>query len=139
MLIIICRFRKMKKSNILNQLESTFLHQPTSDQLLWFKKISEFLDSPAENDLFLLKGYAGTGKSTLISHLVKNLEIFNFKSVLLAPTGRAAKVISNYSNKSSFTVHKQIYFPRSEKGGGVKFMLKNNKFKIVKIKKNKHS
>ena len=48
---------------------------------------------------------------------------------MLAPTGRAAKVISNYSNKSSFTVHKQIYFPRSEKGGGVKFILKNNKFK----------
>ena len=118
----------MKKSNILNQLESTFTHQPTGDQLLWFKKISEFLHSPKENDLFLLKGYAGTGKSTLISHLVKNLEIFNFKSVMLAPTGRAAKVISNYSNKSSYTIHKQIYFPRSEKGGGVKFILKNNIF-----------
>ena len=129
MLIIICRFPIMKKSNILNQLESTFKRQPTGDQLLWFKKISEFLHSPKENDLFLLKGYAGTGKSTLISHLVKNLEIFNFKSVLLAPTGRAAKVISNYSNKSSYTIHKQIYFPRSEKGGGVKFILKNNIFK----------
>ena len=129
MLIIICRFPKMKKLNILNQLESTFRLEPTGDQLLWFKKISEFLDSPRENDLFLLKGYAGTGKTTLISHLVKNLETFNFKSVLLAPTGRAAKVISNYSNKSSYTVHKQIYFPRSEKGGGVKFILKNNKFK----------
>ncbi len=59
--------------------------------------------------------------------MVKHLKTINFKSILLAPTGRAAKVITNYSNTASYTIHKQIYLPRSEKGVGVKFILKNNK------------
>ena len=82
-----------------------------------------------KENVFLLKGYAGTGKSTLIGHLVQHLQKFSFKSVLIAPTGRAAKVISNYSNRSAFTIHKQIYYPKSEKGSGVKFILKANKHK----------
>ena len=82
-----------------------------------------------KDKIFLLKGYAGTGKSTLVAHLVKQLHKFNFKSVLMAPTGRAAKVISNYSNKNAYTIHKQIYYPRNEKGSGVKFILKSNNYK----------
>ena len=88
-----------------------------------------FLNSPKKDKIFLLKGYAGTGKSTLVAHLVKQLHKFNFKSVLMAPTGRAAKVISNYSNKNAYTIHKQIYYPRNEKGSGVKFILKSNNSK----------
>lgn len=75
----------------------------------------------------MLKGYAGTGKTTIVGTLVKNLPMANRKSILLAPTGRAAKVISNYSNKEAFTIHKNIYYPKSNKSGGVSFTLQANK------------
>jgi ATP-dependent exoDNAse (exonuclease V) alpha subunit len=76
-----------------------------------------------------LKGYAGTGKTTVISTIVNNLIEINKKYVLLAPTGRAAKVIANYSNKPAFTIHKKIYFPKKASGGGVSFTLQPNKHK----------
>jgi ATP-dependent exoDNAse (exonuclease V) alpha subunit len=79
------------------------------------------------NTIFVLKGYAGTGKTTVISTIVNNLIEINKKYVLLAPTGRAAKVIANYSNKSAFTIHKKIYFPKKSSGGGVSFTLQPNK------------
>ena len=119
----------MNSSEIYSVLSKTFLLEPTSKQNDWFNLMSEFLNSPKKDKIFLLKGYAGTGKSTLVAHLVKQLHKFNFKSVLMAPTGRAAKVISNYSNKNAYTIHKQIYYPRNEKGSGVKFILKSNNYK----------
>ena len=119
----------MNSSEIYSVLSKTFLLEPTSKQKDWFNLMSEFLNSPKKDKIFLLKGYAGTGKSTLVAHLVKQLHKFNFKSVLMAPTGRAAKVISNYSNKNAYTIHKQIYYPRNEKGSGVKFILKSNNYK----------
>tara|TARA_B100000780_G_scaffold180508_1_gene126600 strand:+ start:715 stop:2136 length:1422 start_codon:yes stop_codon:yes gene_type:complete len=119
----------MDVSGIYSVLSKTFPLKPTNKQIDWFKAISGFLDNPTKEDLFLLKGYAGTGKSTLIGHLVQHLQKFNYKSVLIAPTGRAAKVISNYSSRSAFTIHKQIYYPKTEKGSGVKFILKANKHK----------
>ncbi len=79
--------------------------------------------------MYLLKGYAGTGKTTIISTIVNNLWKITKSAVLLAPTGRAAKVISNYSGKEAFTIHKKIYFPKKEKGGAVKFVLQPNKHK----------
>ena len=81
------------------------------------------------NSIFVLKGYAGTGKTTVISTIVNNLIEINKKYVLLAPTGRAAKVIANYSNKPAFTIHKKIYFPKKSSGGGVSFTLQPNKHK----------
>uniref|UniRef100_UPI00260C86EA ATP-dependent DNA helicase n=1 Tax=uncultured Dokdonia sp. TaxID=575653 RepID=UPI00260C86EA len=77
--------------------------------------------------VFLLKGYAGTGKTTIIGTLVKNLWKAQLSSVLMAPTGRAAKVISNYSKRQAFTIHRKIYFPKKDKGGGVSFTLQPNK------------
>ena len=74
-----------------------------------------------------MKGYAGTGKTTLISTLVNNLWKAKKSAVLLAPTGRAAKVISNYSGKEAFTIHKKIYAPRYDKSGKVNFVLQPNK------------
>jgi len=82
------------------------------------------------NTAFLLRGYAGTGKTSLISALVKSLPKLNFKSLLLAPTGRAAKVMGNYSNKSAFTIHKIIYKPKGEMGDlGQGFSLQKNYYK----------
>jgi exodeoxyribonuclease-5 len=82
-----------------------------------------------QNSAFLLKGYAGTGKTTLISALVKDIQKASFKIVLMAPTGRAAKVMATYSKISARTIHKQIYYPKAEKGGKMSFQLKPNKYK----------
>src|SRR5690606_18986479 len=69
----------------------------------------------------------GTGKTTIIGTLVNNLRHTKKKAVLLAPTGRAAKVITSYSGKAAFTIHKHIYFPKKQKNGGVSFTLAPNK------------
>ena len=75
--------------------------------------ISDFLLSPDDKKAFVLCGYAGTGKTTLISALVRTMELLGRKTVLLAPTGRAAKVFSSYSGKSAYTIHKWIYRQKS--------------------------
>ncbi|MBL7891218.1 MAG: AAA family ATPase, partial [Bacteroidia bacterium] len=86
-----------------------FPHEPTPGQAEFINKISGFCTDPASANVFVLKGYAGTGKTTIISTLIKGLPAIQKKSILLAPTGRAAKVLSNYSQKQAFTIHKKIY------------------------------
>ena len=108
-------------------LKADFPHQLTTKQDIALQLLSKFVISNEKNEVFLLKGYAGTGKTTIIGTLVKNLWKAQKSFSLLAPTGRAAKVISNYSGKEAFTIHKKIYYPKSEKGGGVSFTLQNNK------------
>ena len=110
-------------------LREKFPFNPTLKQDIFFQKIAEFVISTNKNEIFVLKGYAGTGKTTIISTLVNYLQNADKKYVLLAPTGRAAKVISNYSQKPAFTIHKRIYFPKKSKSGGVSFTLQPNKFK----------
>ena len=110
-------------------LKNKFPFQPTLKQNVFFQMISEFLTDKNDEQIFVLKGYAGTGKTTVISTIVNSLNDINMKAVLLAPTGRAAKVIANYSNKPAFTIHKRIYFPKKGKGGGVSFTTQANKFK----------
>ncbi|MEX0996678.1 MAG: AAA family ATPase [Flavobacteriaceae bacterium] len=117
----------MKSTDFYQLLLQKFPHQPTQVQDVVLQKISEFLVSSNSDDLFLLKGYAGTGKTTIISTVVNHLWELKKKAVLMAPTGRAAKVISNYSGKEAFTIHKKIYFPKAQKGGGVTFTLQPNK------------
>lgn len=100
-------------------LVKRFPYKPTEGQLSFFGKIGEFItreDFEHYRDCFLLRGYAGTGKTTLISTLIKVLPRFGYKSVLLAPTGRAAKVMSNYSKKSAQTIHRKIYRQVAEQG-----------------------
>src|SRR5690554_173290 len=106
----------MDKNRFYLQLKENFLHSPTEKQDVVLQKLAEFVFSKSDNEVFLLKGYAGTGKTTIISTLVKLLPKTATKAVLLAPTGRAAKVIGNYSEKEAFTIHKKIYYPKAEKG-----------------------
>lgn len=87
----------------------TFGVAPTEQQHHALQLLSRFLFSPENDTLFLLKGYAGTGKSSLIGALVKTLNLFEQKTILLAPTGRAAKVFSKYSQQNAYTIHKKIY------------------------------
>ena len=110
-------------------LQKSFPFNPTLKQTIFFKKIADFATNSTNEELFVLKGYAGTGKTTLISTLVANLITVNKKYVLLAPTGRAAKVIANYSGKPAFTIHKKIYFPKKNSSGGVFFTRQVNKHK----------
>ena len=77
--------------------------------------------------MFLLKGYAGTGKTTLIATWMKSLKPMGFRIVLMAPTGRAAKVMSTYAATKAYTIHKRIYFAQQNKQGSIKFKLQKNK------------
>jgi len=119
----------MHTTNFYLDLLKDFSHEPTVKQDNALQMVSKFLLSQNYEELFLLKGYAGTGKTSIVGTLVKNSWKINKNLVLLAPTGRAAKVISNYSNKEAFTIHKKIYYPKSKKGGGISFLLQKNKHK----------
>lgn len=112
--------------NIQSLIEQHFGKQPTAQQREVFGLLDQFLNSEDESQCFLLKGYAGTGKTTLISALVKVLPRLKLKSVLLAPTGRAAKVISNYSGKKAFTIHKKIYRKKNAASPEMNFVLGDN-------------
>ena len=119
----------MNSSLFYSILQKSFPFNPTLKQTIFFEKVANFATNSDSNELFVLKGYAGTGKTTLISTLVENLISVNKKYVLLAPTGRAAKVIANYSGKPAFTIHKKIYFPKKNSSGGVSFTRQVNKHK----------
>ena len=110
-------------------IKQQFPFTPTLKQTIVLQQLAEFIFSKTPNALYVLKGYAGTGKTTIVGTIVTNLWKARKSAVLMAPTGRAAKVISNYSGKEAFTIHKKIYFPKKEKGGGVKFVLQPNKHK----------
>lgn len=119
----------MQASEFNALLIKKFPFKPTASQTLWMNEMTEFLFYAESNTVFVLKGYAGTGKSTSIGHLVRFLPKIDKRSVLMAPTGRAAKVMSGYAGKKAFTIHKQIYYTKSEGGSGMQFTLKPNKFK----------
>ncbi len=102
-------------------------HSPTNKQSELFNLLVNFIFDNKNHSIFLLKGYAGTGKTSTISTVVNNLWRAGKKAVLLAPTGRAAKVISGYSKRQALTIHKKIYFPKKQKNGSVDFVLQPNK------------
>ena len=119
----------MTPSEFYHLLKSGFPFSTTFKQDIGLKQLSIFILSKSKEDLFLLKGYAGTGKTTIIATIVKNLWKVKKSALLLAPTGRAAKVISNYTNKEAFTIHKKIYIPKTDKSGKTSFVLGPNKYK----------
>lgn len=118
----------MTSNQFYKLLKDNFPFIPTLKQDIFFQKIANFIINSSTNEIFVLKGFAGTGKTTVISTIVSQLINAKLKYLLLAPTGRAAKVISNYSHKPAFTIHKKIYFPKKTSGGGVSFTLQPNKF-----------
>ena len=89
------------------QIKENFPYQPTLEQEIAVKSLSEFLLSTLADEVFILRGYAGTGKTSLVGALVKTMDQLQQKSVLLAPTGRAAKVFSAYAGHPAFTIHKK--------------------------------
>ena len=115
-----------KIKDLQGYLLENFPHQATEGQKELIHQIAVFLLDTNPHQLFVLKGYAGTGKTSLIQSLIVSLAKFNRKSVLLAPTGRAAKVISAYTKRKSYTIHKYIYYPKV-KSGVVRYELQKNK------------
>jgi exodeoxyribonuclease-5 len=111
---------------LIDHISKSFPYEPTPQQQELFGKLHAFLLSDDGDECFILKGYAGTGKTTVLSALVKALPNYNLKSVLLAPTGRAAKVITNYSGKKAFTIHKRIYRKKSALNVDESFMIADN-------------
>ena len=114
-------------SDFYKEIVKKFPFKLTNKQRELFIMLVDFIFSEDKNSIFILKGYAGTGKTTTISTFVNSLWKVDKKSVLLAPTGRAAKVIAVYSKKPAFTIHKKIYFPKKQSNGGVKFEIQPNK------------
>jgi len=110
-------------------LKEKFPFDLTLKQDVVLQRLANFVLDNEDDNLFVLKGYAGTGKTTLISTLVNSLWNAHKSAILLAPTGRAAKVISKYSKREALTIHKKIYFPKKQSGGGVSFVLQPNKHK----------
>lgn len=96
-----------------NAVSRYFSYPPTDGQQHFFNEVVRFLAAGAVRNAMILTGYAGTGKTTTLSALVKALPAYNFKYVLLAPTGRAAKVLGNYTGRKAFTIHKKIYRKKS--------------------------
>ena len=113
-------------TKFLEKLELNFPHSPTKEQEKFFIKIDEFISTLGNRSIYVLKGYAGTGKTTLLASLVKSLPTLGKRSVLLAPTGRAAKVLAKYSKKNSSTIHKKIYWIKTNKNGNTFITLKEN-------------
>ena len=102
-----------KASAFYSLLKSKFPFIPTEKQDMVLMQLSEFIFNNSSHVIYLLKGYAGTGKTSIVGNIVSNLWQAKKSAVLLAPTGRAAKVISNYSKKEAFTIHKKITKPRA--------------------------
>jgi len=99
----------MKSSDFNNNIRGYFQYEPTDGQSALIDKLSQFLSAGDSNDIFLLKGYAGTGKTSVVGALVKSLVEMEVPVVLAAPTGRAAKVLSLYASHQAYTIHKLIY------------------------------
>lgn len=116
----------MRQEEFNKILLDSFPFETTSGQRTLFIKLSEFILNKNSDQIFVLKGYAGTGKTTIVRSLVKSMPAVNGKTVLLAPTGRAAKVLSNYTEKQALTIHKKIYYRKPESSEGLAFTLQQN-------------
>ena len=107
-------------------IAQTYPFSPTAEQLVFCREMANFLQEDLDGKCFILRGYAGTGKTTSVAALVKALPAFKLRSLLLAPTGRAAKVMSNYSGRTALTIHKKIYRKRVAVSMDMSFQLAPN-------------
>ena len=117
------------KENLSSIITKNLQNQLNKKQELALEKIISFIENKTNDEIFILKGYAGTGKTYIISNIVKNLWKINKSVVLLAPTGRSAKVLSSYCNKEAYTVHKEIFNTKNNFSSDLEFTLKINKHK----------
>jgi len=119
----------MIKNHLNTLLTQKLPFEPTKSQQLLINVLSEYITSDSTDMIMLIKGYAGTGKTTMINALTQVLDSLKIRSVLMAPTGRAAKVMAGYTGKPAFTIHKSIYRQQSSADGMGRFILDKNLFK----------
>ena len=117
----------MHSTHISHQIYAKLSFDATFNQKKIIEKLSEWLADDDYRRIFLLNGYAGTGKTTIIAAFVAALNELGIKTILLAPTGRAAKVLSHYSHKDAYTIHKRIYRERTSGEFESRFSLDFNK------------
>ena len=117
----------MLSTHISHQIYAKLSFDATFNQKKIIEKLSEWLADDDYRRIFLLNGYAGTGKTTIIAAFVAALNELGIKTILLAPTGRAAKVLSHYSHKDAYTIHKRIYRERTSGEFESRFSLDFNK------------
>ncbi len=117
----------MIEETLLELLASEFRHPFTPSQRHAAQELVRYLLTPARNAAFILRGYAGTGKTSLVAALVRTLRRLERNVVLLAPTGRAAKVFAAYAGVPAYTIHKQIYRQQTFRGEDTRFSLGYNK------------
>jgi exodeoxyribonuclease-5 len=117
----------MNRQQLYITLRNLFGHVPTEGQEQVMRHLSAFLLSEKSKPVYLLKGYAGTGKTSIVASLVKTLPLINMRFVLLAPTGRAAKVLTSYSGFQAHTIHRKIYFHTRMPDGRRKMVCAENK------------
>jgi exodeoxyribonuclease-5 len=121
----------MKPSQLLQECIQLEL---TSEQQVFLQKLDDFFQPSKNKTAFILRGYAGTGKTLMVSSLVKIASKIGYKVALLAPTGRAAKVLSGYAKKRASTIHRKIYQQIDTKGGNFVFKrVKNSSTNTIYI------
>lgn len=118
----------MLRDHLKDVIYSYLPFSPTDGQKVLVDFLTEIMTSTVDRRLMLVKGYAGTGKTSVISAFVRTLNDFNIRPVLMAPTGRAAKVLSAYSGEQAFTIHKKIYRQKPSAGGFGAFVLNFNTY-----------
>jgi exodeoxyribonuclease-5 len=116
----------MRETLIHNHLCRNLGNIPTDDQSAALKQVADYIFNNSNDVICLITGYAGTGKTSVISAVVRTLDLLRIKSVLMAPTGRAAKVLALYAGKQAYTIHKKIYRQKSIKDGTGSFVLDRN-------------
>ena len=119
----------LSRSELYGKMIQSFGFEPTDGQAIVMYHLSAFLLSQKENPTYILRGYAGTGKTSLVKTLVRTLPSIGMKYVLMAPTGRAAKVLSSYTGQNASTIHRRIYQTKAFPDGSIRITRAENKFK----------
>ena len=116
----------LKVKTLQENIKKNFAFSYTKEQASLVDELVDFTIDISTRKIFLIKGYAGTGKTSLIAALVKSLPSINQRAVLLAPTGRAAKVLGKYAKKNASTIHRKIYWIKTNKKGNTYIKIKEN-------------
>ncbi|HKI90427.1 MAG TPA: AAA family ATPase [Draconibacterium sp.] len=119
----------MIKNHLKALLTQKLVFTPTTCQARLIEGLSDYISSDEPDRVILIKGYAGTGKTTMIYALTQTLKMLKIRSVLMAPTGRAAKVMAGYTSMPAHTIHKSIYRQQTSADGMGRFVLNNNLYK----------
>ena len=119
----------MERHELYGRLTQSFGFEPTEGQATVLYHLAAFLLSQKEHPAYILRGYAGTGKTSLVKTLVRTLPSIGMRYVLMAPTGRAAKVLSNYTGQNASTIHRKIYQTKTFADGSIRIARADNKYK----------